>query len=138
MVLTHKQKYENNEYVDAYKYNDLFRQNQVIMLGYASKEQTIESLLQYGLVKFQLDKLTYVGKAQEIYKDNQVVISTLANTLVKKSDLIVLEKDGDYTETEIKSLQVEDVDEVENGEVGIMLNLKIKKGTNIYIKKTTN
>lgn len=140
VVLTHKQKYENNEYVDAYKYNDLFRQNQAIMLGYASKEQTRESLLQYGLVKFQLDKLTYVGKAQEIYKDNQVVISTLANTLVKKSDLIVLEKDGDYTETEIKSMQVKDenVDEVENGEVGIMLNLKIKKGTNIYIKKTTN
>lgn len=119
---------------------NLFKQNQAITLGYASKEQTRESLLEYGLVKFQLDKLTYVGKAQEIYKDNQIVILTLANTLVKKSDPIVLEKDGDYTETEIKSLQVKDenVDEVENGEVGIMLNLKIKKGTNIYIKKTTN
>ena len=40
------------------------------MLGYASKEQTIESLLQYGLVKFQLDKLRYIGKAEKIYKDN--------------------------------------------------------------------
>ena len=117
---------------------DLFRQNQAIMLGYASEEQTRESLLEYGLVQFQLDKLIYVGKAQEIYKDNQVVILTIANILVKKTDSIVLEKDGDYTETEIKSLQVEgeDVNEVENGEVGIMLNLKIKKGTNIYIKKT--
>lgn len=69
------------------------------MLGYASKEQTRESLLQYGLVKFQLDKLRYVGKAEKIYKDNQVVILTIENTLVKETDLIVLEKDDDYIET---------------------------------------
>ena len=62
---------------------------------------------------------------------------TIENTLVKKTDLIVLEKDDDYIETEIKSMQVKDenVDEVENGEVGIMLNLKIKKRNERIYKK---
>ena len=61
---------------------------------------------------------------------------TCAYYLTKQGfNVIVLEKDGDYTETEIKSLQVEDVDEVENGEVGIMLNLKIKKRNERIYKK---
>lgn len=116
---------------------DLFKQALAINNGYASLEETRKSLMEYGLVKFKLDKLTFLGKATELYKENFVVILNIKDIQVEKTSIIVIEYENQYIEAEIESLQVNDecVESVRSGEVGIKLNTKIKKGSNIYTKK---
>lgn len=116
---------------------DLFNLYFNIEAGVISKESARKDLLQYGLINFDLDRVSFLGEIEEIYNNGSIgIIKDVQSTL----DLVrtVFLRSGDrYQSIEIESIQVNDVPvmEAEEGEVGIKVNSKLRPGDRLYIAK---
>jgi hypothetical protein len=112
----------------------LFNLYNEIQTGIISKEQARLQILDYGLVVFKPKVSGNIGIPKELFKAGQIAIVDLINTKIKVGDTIILEKNSSYRKTKILSIHLNNinVDEASDGEVGIKLESKITKGTNLW------
>lgn len=107
-----------------------------IKAGLISKEDARKALLMYGLVKFKPSNIKLIGFPKEIHYNGQVVIINIDQQELKKGDKLFVHDNDRFYEVTILSLKQNDrsLDLVTTGEVGIKLDTKVNKGTELYIK----
>ena len=66
-----------------------------------------------------------------------MVVVNLNDTLVRKGDHVIVEKQENYTKLKIESLKKNDteVHEAKQGEIGIKFSGRVKKNSVLYISK---
>ena len=69
--------------------------------------------------------------------DGQVVILNLNSLKITVGDTLIIKKQGDYFNAVIESLQIEgeNVQNCNDGEVGVKLNRNIKNNSGILVRK---
>ncbi len=112
----------------------LFNLYSNIQSGLITKQEARKQILDYGLVKFKPKMTANIGQPKELFKNGQIAIVNLSNTKIKVGDIIIVEKENSFSKTKVISLQVDnkDVNETENGEVGIKVDIKIAKGAILW------
>lgn len=101
------------------------------------KEEARKQFLKYGLVEFQPLNLVKIGEPEEILKNGKVCIIDELDTELKRGDTIFVEKYGRFNKTIIKGIQVNSkpVEKIESGEVGLELDIQIKKKSVLWIRE---
>ncbi|MBF2719989.1 hypothetical protein IP510_08865 [Psychrobacter sp. NG254] len=106
--------------------------------GIITKEEVRNSLFDCGLITLEPSNTTSIGISNEIFKNGKVAILNLTDTCtIKIGSTLIGKKDGKLSKLAINSIQLDgyDVDEATIGEVGIALNLPIKKGTELFLQE---
>ncbi len=101
-----------------------------------SKEEARNNLTQFGLVNFRPHNLRFIDEPKEFFHNNYVCIVNIENIEIKIGDILYIEKNDRFYLAEIKSLMINDnsVQKVNKGEVGIKLDIKLKKHSKLWIK----
>lgn len=101
-----------------------------------TKKETRESLDKWGLISLLPKNLIRVGIYEEYFKKPKAGILTLNNVKLEVGKMIYAKKDGKWICTSIVSIQLndKDVDQVDNGEVGIVTDIELEKGYEIFVK----
>jgi len=104
--------------------------------GIFTKKETRESLDKWGLISLLPKNLIRVGIYEEYFKKPKAGILTLNNVKLEVGKMIYAKKDGKWICTSIVSIQLndKDVDQVDNGEVGIVTDIELEKGYEIFVK----
>ncbi len=99
-----------------------------------NKEEARKTLLGYGLVEFKPNNLIFIDEPNEIFKNGEVCIVNISNINISIGEEIILEKNGQFKKAIIEGIQLNDkpVSSANNGELGLKLNVKIKKKTKIW------
>ena len=117
---------------------DLYKAYFLIENGILTKENVRKQLFDTGLITLEPNNLLSIGIPNEIFKEGKVAILNLNGqvTLTKGCKLIA-KKNNDYAVIVVCSIQLDekDVEEANSGEVGLMLNTHIKKGTELFIRR---
>lgn len=108
-----------------------------IEAGIITKEEATKSFLEYGLVEFKPLNLIKIGEPEEIFKDGKVCIIDELDIELNRGDTIFVEKGDRFNKTIIKEIQVngKPVEKVEAGEVGLELDIQIKKNSVLWKKE---
>jgi hypothetical protein len=116
---------------------DLYRAYFLIQDGILTKPQVREYLLQPGLVVLHPHNLTSIGIPIECYKEGHVVIIALEGANITKDSILIVRKNGMMTKAKVLSIQVDgkDVDEARSGEIGLMLDKPVKKGSELFVEQ---
>ena len=114
---------------------DLFKSYFLIEQGILSKADVKEHLFETGLINLEPKNLKSLGFANELFQDGQILILQLDGVLLNVHDDLIIKKSGEYSKLTIDSIQVNDnsVLSCDSGEVGIKVNGKIKKNSEIFI-----
>ena len=114
----------------------LYNQYKLIENGIFTKKETRESLDKWGLISLLPKNLIRVGIYEEYFKKPKAGILTLNNVKLEVGKMIYAKKDGKRICTSIVSIQLndKDVDQVDNGEVGIVTDIELEKGYEIFVK----
>ena len=114
----------------------LYNQYKLIENGIFTKKETRESLDKWGLISLLPKNLIRVGIYEEYFKKPKAGILTLNNVKLEVGKMIYAKKDGKWICTSIVSIQLndKDVDQVDNGEVGIVTDIELEKGYEIFVK----
>lgn len=114
----------------------LYNQYKLIENGIFTKKETRESLDKWGLISLLPKNLIRVGIYKEYFKKPKAGILTLNNVKLEVGKMIYAKKDGKWICTSIVSIQLndKDVDQVDNGEVGIVTDIELEKGYEIFVK----
>jgi len=104
--------------------------------GIISKENARTEFLKYGLVQFRpntKDKLV----PKEILKKGYVVIVDINKIKLKVGQVLTVEQNNKYFRAKIITIHIDDklVNEVENGEVGLKLDVKITSKTILWTQQ---
>ncbi len=101
-----------------------------------SKSDARESILKHGLVTFAPSNAVFAGEVNETCFDDYVIILPLKDCCLKTGDKLIISFDDMYKTAIIENLQVndQDVDEACDGEVGIKLNIPVRKKSKVYLK----
>jgi len=69
--------------------------------------------------------------------NGQVAIVNLNDITLAVGDTLIVRKQGDYSRAKVESLQVngKGVDTCNEGEVGIKLDRKLKKNSELFVRK---
>ncbi|MGE5342299.1 MAG: hypothetical protein ACM3SY_12555 [Candidatus Omnitrophota bacterium] len=115
---------------------ELFRLYNYIEQGIISKSDARESVLRKGLVSFSPSN-AILCEIIEIFQNGYVIILQLTNICIKKGEELIIFSDENYKKGIIENLQVndQDMDEACEGEVGIKLNIPVKKKSKIFIQE---
>lgn len=115
----------------------LYNQYKLIENGIFTKDETRDSLDEWGLISLIPKNLISVGVYNEYYKKPKAGILTLNNVGIKVGDEIYARKGERWIRTQIASIQLNDenVDCADNGEVGIVTDVELEKAFEIFIKK---
>lgn len=115
---------------------DLYKAYFLIEEGILQKTDVRESLFNTGLITLEPKNITSIGIPHELFIDGQIAIINLNGTTIKIGDTLITKKQDDYSKVTIKSIQVNgtNVDSCTSGEVGIKLDKKIKKNSELFIK----
>ncbi|CAN1212615.1 Restriction endonuclease [Tumidithrix helvetica PCC 7403] len=119
---------------------ELFKLYFNIEKGFITKEDARSSLLKCGLVQFKPSKARLLSRPYEILYGGKIVILNIVNTLLKVgSSIIVCNKDN-WFKTEILTIRLNDndVDSIQNGEIGIRLSKEVHKESELWLEDTTN
>lgn len=102
-----------------------------------NKSDVRESLFKTGLITLKPENIVSIGVPDEFFMDGQVAIVTLNGSSLSVGDLLIVKKQGDYSKARIESLQVDDkqVDSCSAGEVGIKFDRKLKKNSELFVRK---
>lgn len=100
------------------------------------KDETRDSLGERGLISLIPKNLISVGIYDEYFKKPKAGIWMLNNVGIKVGDEIYARKGERWIRTQIASIQLNDenVDCADNGEVGIVTDVELEKGFEIFIK----
>lgn len=114
----------------------LYNQYKLIENGVFTKEETRDSLVEWGLISLIPKNLIRVGVYDEYFKKPKAGILMLNNVRIKVGDEIYAHKGERWIRTQIASLQLngENVDCADSGEVGIVTETELEKGFEIFIK----
>jgi len=115
---------------------DLFKLYFNIEAGFVTKEDARKAMFQNGLVRFLPSSAVKVQPPYEIHHNGYVVIVELRGILITTGEAVILDEDGLYKSSIIKEIQIDGktVDVAECGEVGIRLEDKITKRTQLWLK----
>lgn len=116
----------------------LYNQYKLIEAGIFTKEETRDSLDEWGLISLIPKRLKSVGIFEEYFKKPKAGILKLNNSEIKVGDEIYGQKGGKWIRTKITSIQLNDknVDSAKDGEVGIATETELEKGVEIFINKS--
>jgi len=116
---------------------NLYKAYFLIEEGISQKEDVRESLFKTGLITLEPENIESIGVPHELFMEGQVAIVNLSGTILAVGDTLIVRKQGNYSIATIKSLQVNDkgVDTCNAGEVGIKLDRKLKKNSELFVKK---
>jgi hypothetical protein len=114
----------------------LYNQYKLIENGIFTKEETRDALDKGGLISLIPKSLIRVGIYDEYFKKPKAGILTLNNVEIKVGDEIYAKKGERWICTKIASIQLngKNVDCADNGEVGIVTDIELEKGFEIFIK----
>jgi len=114
----------------------LYNQYKLIENGVFTREETRDSLVEWGLISLIPKNLIGVGVYDEYFKKPKAGILMLNNVRIKVGDEIYAHKGERWIRTQIASLQLngENVDCADSGEVGIVTAVELEKGFEIFIK----
>lgn len=116
---------------------DLYKAYFLIEDGILNKSDVRESLFKTGLITLEPENIVSIGVPDEFFMDGQVAIVTLNGSSLSVGDLLIVKKQGDYSKARIESLKVDDkqVDSCSTGEVGIKFDRKLKKNSELFVRK---
>ena len=116
---------------------DLYKAYFLIEEGILQKADVRESLFKTGLITLEPENMSSIGTPQELFMDGQVAILNLDGTTLEVGDTLIVRKNGDYSKAIIESIQVDDkeVDTCNTGEIGIKLDRKLKKNSELFVRK---
>ena len=105
------------------------------MNGIITKEDVRKWILDYGLV--QLAPKVLLGKVSEVFKQGFVIILNIESQRIKVGETIYIYQEENYSVAKIVEIRVNDVSiiEVDAGEVGIEVDIPVKKNSLIYRKE---
>ena len=114
----------------------LCNQYKLIENGIFTKEETRNSLDEWGLISLIPQNLISLGIYYEYFKKPKAGILMLNNIKIKVGDEIYARKGERWIRTQITSIQLNDknVDCADNGEVGMVTDIELEKGFEIFIK----
>lgn len=136
-----------NENQIDYAYNDergllttwqLYQQFKLIEDGIFTKEETRQALRQIGLITLVPKDFDSIGTVTEYYKKSKACILNLNNKEIKRGICVWAKKGGLWEKGEICSIQINDndVDTARNGEVGLVLDVELAKGFELFVKNS--
>ncbi|MDD2290927.1 MAG: hypothetical protein PHV52_01500 [Aliarcobacter sp.] len=107
--------------------------------GIITKEEARETLLEFGLVEFKPQNLTYIDSPKEFFSNNTVCIININNFPLAVNDILFVEKDGKFSKAIILEIKQNNksVKIADNGELGLKLNSQIKKNSKLWKKELT-
>ncbi|MFB1101531.1 hypothetical protein ACEWGJ_03025 [Vibrio diabolicus] len=116
---------------------DLYKAYFLIEDGILQKSDVRESLFKTGLITLEPTDLVSIGVPQELFMNGQVAIVNLNDITLAVGDTLIVRKQGDYSRAKVESLQVngKGVDTCNEGEVGIKLDRKLKKNSELFVRK---
>lgn len=125
---------DNRGLLTAY---DLYKAYFLIEEGILEKKDVREALFKTGLISLEPDNLISIGVPSEYFMDGQVAILNLDKVSLNVSDTLVVKKQDEYFKAKIESLQVDGkgVESCSSGEVGVKLDKKLKKNSELFISK---
>jgi len=114
---------------------DLFKGYDYVLNGIITKEDVRKWILDYGLV--QLAPKVLLGKVSEVFKQGFVIILNIESQRIKVGETIYIYQEENYSVAKIVEIRVNDVSiiEVDAGEVGIEVDIPVKKNSLIYRKE---
>ena len=129
-----------------YAYNDergllttwrLYQQFKLIEDGVFTKEETRQAMKQIGLITLLPKDFYCIGVVTEYYKKPKACIFNLKNVEIKCSICVWARKGDVWKKGNICSIQVDgkDVDAAKDGEVGVVLDIELAKGFELFIRK---
>lgn len=116
---------------------DLYKAYFLIEDGILQKSDVRESLFKTGLITLEPEDIVSIGVPHELFMDGQVAIVNLNDTTLTVGDTLIVRKQGDYSRAKVESLQVDgkEVDASNEGEVGIKLDRKLKRNSELFVRK---
>ena len=114
---------------------ELFKGYRLVEENIFSKEYMRSKILEYGLITFAPSEQQFIGKVKECLKENTVLILDLINTCIRKNDSLIIERNGDFKKVTVLNLQQDntDIDEVNSGETGILVDKPVKRNSNVFL-----
>lgn len=106
--------------------------------GIITKEEVRDSLYNCGLITLEPSNTIPIGISNEIFENGKIAILNLTDTCtIKTGSRLIGKKDGKLSKLTINSIQLDgkNVDKATIGEVGIALNIPIKKGTELFLRE---
>lgn len=115
----------------------LYQQFQLIEEGIFTKEETRQSMKKLGLITLIPENFYSIGKVTEYYEKPKACILNLSNIEIKCGDYIWAKKADVWKKGKICSIQIDDkdVDIAQNGEIGLVLDIELAKGYELFGKK---
>ncbi len=107
--------------------------------GVITKEEARNAIIKFGLVKFKPANLQFIDEPVEIFKDGTVCIVNIKDLKLMVGDELYVEKNDQFQKCVIEGIQVDDkpVQECSNGELGLRINIPLKKKSKLW-KKTSS
>lgn len=114
----------------------LFQLYFLITNGYLTKEEARACFYNYGLIDFVSQNYSLVDTVEEVFRDGLVSILNVTDTKLETGAELLVQKNGSYFTAKIQEIKVNDkiVTEIDNGEIGIMTDIRISKKSRIWIK----
>lgn len=115
----------------------LYQQYKLIDRGIFTKEETRIAMKKWGLVTLVPENIFFIGQVKEYFKKPRACIFDLVEgTSIKIGDYIWAKKGQVWMKGKICSIQTygKNVDKVDGGEVGVVLDIDLGKGFDFFVK----
>ena len=106
-------------------------QNEII-----SKEEARNIFKNFGLVEFKPQNLEFIDEVLELFENGKICIINIKNCPLSINEEIIVEKNGKFFKAQIIDIQLngKSVINTSEGELGIKLNIPIKKKSKLWKK----
>ena len=107
--------------------------------GIITKEEARKSILEFGLIEFRPEGLSFVNEPTEILKDGKVCIVNIDNLPLSVNDELFIEKNGKFEKAILLEIRLNDtpLQTASQGELGLKLSSKIERKSILW-KRVTN
>lgn len=130
-----------------YAYNDergllttwqLYQQFKLIEDGIFTKEETRQAMKQIGLITLLPKDFYSIGIVTEYFKKSKACILNLNDVEIKRGIFVWAKKGELWKKGKICSIQVDDndVDRAKNSEVGLVLDIELAKGFELFVRNS--
>ena len=130
-----------------YAYNDergllttwqFYQQFKLIEDGIFTKEETRQAMKQIGLITLLPINFYSIGTVTEYFKKSKACILNLNDVEIKRGIYVWAKKGALWKKGTICSIQVDDndVDTAKNSEVGLVLDIELAKGFELFVKNS--
>ena len=128
-----------------YAYNDergllttwqLYQQFKLIEDGIFTKEETRQAMKQIGLITLLPKDFYSIGTVTEYFKKSKACILNLNDVEIERGKWVWAKKGELWKKGKICSIQVDDndVDTAKNSEVGLVLDIELDKGFELFVR----